>query len=98
VKRGLAIFALGLLVSLLVAVVFSRFASSQPDGLEYVAGEQGFIDAAEDHALSDLPLADYGGDDSRKLMLAGLVGTLATLGLGYGVFWLARSREHPTEQ
>ncbi len=97
-KRGLAIFALGLLVSLLIAVVFSRFASSQPDGLEYVAGAQGFLDAAEDHALANLPLADYGGDSSRKLMLAGLVGTLATLGLGYGIFWLARSREHPEEQ
>ncbi len=97
-KRGLAIFALGLLVSLLIAVVFSQFASSQPDGLEYVAGEQGFVDAAKDHALSDLPLAEYGGDDSGKLMLAGLVGTLATLGLGYGVFWLARSREHPADQ
>lgn len=97
-KRGLAIFALGLLVSLLIAVVFSQFASSQPDGLEYVAGEQGFLESADDHALSDLPLADYGGDDAGKLMLAGLVGTLVTLGLGYGVFWLARSREQDTEQ
>jgi hypothetical protein len=94
----MVIFALGLLVSLLIAVVFSRFASSQPDGLEYVAGEQGFLDSAEEHALSDLPLADYGGDSAGGLMLAGLVGTLATLGLGYGVFWLARSREQEPEQ
>jgi cobalt/nickel transport system permease protein len=97
-KRGLAIFALGLLVSILIAVVFSQLASSQPDGLEYVAGEHGFLDAAQDHALSDLPLADYGGDSTGKLMLAGLVGVLATLGLGYGVFWLARSREDSAQQ
>lgn len=97
-RRGLAIFALGLLVSLLIAVVFSQFASNQPDGLEFVAGEQGFLESAEDHALSDLPLADYGGDSAGRLMLAGLVGTLVTLGLGYGIFWLARSREQEPEQ
>jgi hypothetical protein len=97
-KRGLAIFALGLLVSLLIAVVVSQFASSQPDGLEYVADEQGFLDAAQDHALSDLPLADYGGDSTGKLMLAGFLGVVATLGLGFGVFWLARSREDSAEQ
>ena len=92
-KRGVAIFAIGLLVTLLVAVVFSQFASSQPDGLEYVAAEQGFLDAAEEHALAETPLADYGGDSRGKLMLSGLVGVLATFGLGYLVFSLGKPRE-----
>jgi len=98
VKRGLAVYAVGLLVTLLVAVVMSQFASSQPDGLEYVAGEQGFLDSAEEHALADSPLADYGGDSRGKLMLSGLVGVLATLGLGYLVFTLVKPRETTGEQ
>lgn len=97
-KRGPAIFAFGLLVTLLVAVVLSHYASSQPDGLEYVAGEEGFLDAAEEHALADTPLADYGGDSPGRLMLSGVVGVLATLGLGYLVFSLAKPRETTGEQ
>jgi cobalt/nickel transport system permease protein len=98
VKRGKAIFAIGLLVTLLVAVVLSQFASSQPDGLESVAGEQGFLDSAQEHALADTPLADYGGDSRGKLMLSGLVGVLATLGLGYLVFSLVKPRETTGER
>ncbi len=97
-RRGLGIFAVGLLVSLLVAVVFSQFASSQPDGLEYVAHEHGFLDAAQEHALADTPLADYGGDSRGNLMLSGLLGVLATLGLGYLVFSLVKPRESTGEQ
>jgi len=98
VKRGLAIFAFGLLVTLLVAVVLSQFASRQPDGLEHVAAEQGFLDRAEEHALADTPLADYGGDSRGRLMVSGLAGVLATLGLGYLVFSLVKSRETTGEQ
>ena len=97
-KRGMGIFALGLLVTLLVAVVFSQFASSQPDGLEYVAAEQGFLDTEEEHALADTPLAEYGRDSRGKLMLSGLVGVIATLGLGYLVFSLVKPRESTGEQ
>ena len=35
---------LGLILSVVVAVVVSQFASSSPDGLEYVADSQGFTD------------------------------------------------------
>ncbi len=88
------LFVIGLLVTVVVAVVVSQFASPHPDGLEYVAEEQGFLDTAEDHALGDLPLADYGAnltdDDRVNTAVAGLVGLLLTLLLGYGVFALAR--------
>jgi len=88
------IFAVGLLVALLVAVVVAQFASGDPDGLEYVAEQKGFSETASDHDLADTPLADYGEDltsnSGLNTALAGLVGTLGTLGIGYGVFWLAR--------
>ena len=46
-------FAVALVVSLLVAGVASYYASSHPDGLEYVAEQTGFIDSAEDSATVD---------------------------------------------
>lgn len=91
-KRGTALFLAGLAVTLVVAVVLSQFASGSPDGLEYVAEQEGFIGSADDHSLEGHALADYGGDDRRSLAIAGLVGVAATLGIGYGIFWLARSR------
>ncbi len=87
-------FAIGLATAIFVAVVASQFASSSPDGLEYVAEREGFANSAADHKLSDTPLADYGEDLTSSswvnTAVAGLVGVLVTLALGYGVFWLAR--------
>jgi hypothetical protein len=91
VRRGTAYFAAGLLITLVIAVVISQFASSEPDGLEYVAEREGFTEMADDHAMAEAPLADYGDDSTPSLMLSGLVGVLATLGLGYLVFSLAKA-------
>jgi HD-like signal output (HDOD) protein len=96
-KKGMMLFGIGLLVTLVVAVFISQFASSQPDGLEYVAEQEGFLDTADDHALAASPLADYGGDSTSNLMLSGLVGVLATLGLGFLVFKLARAGKSTAE-
>lgn len=85
---------IGLIVSALVAVVVSQFASGNPDGLEYVAEQEGFAEAAEDHPLADLPLADYGGGltDSPVINtgVAGVVGVIVTLAVGWLVFRVAR--------
>jgi ABC-type spermidine/putrescine transport system permease subunit I len=94
------LFLIGLVAALLIAVVVSQFASSSPDGLEYVAEQEGFGATATEHDLADSPLADYGADltDSSGLntAVAGLIGTLATLAVGYGVFWFARKTNRPT--
>ena len=95
-RKGVALFLVGLAVTLVIAVVVSQFASSQPDGLEYVADQQGFLDSGEDHVLSDAPLADYGGESRTNLAVAGLVGVAVTLGIGYGIFWLAKSGKQET--
>jgi cobalt/nickel transport system permease protein/cobalt/nickel transport protein len=90
-------FAVALLVSLLVAGVASYYASAHPDGLEYVAEQTGFIDAAEDSPTSDSPLADYqtsGIDDARLSGgVAGVIGVLVMLALSTGLFWVIRRRE-----
>lgn len=95
-------FVVGSIVIVVLAVVVSQFASDEPDGLEYVAEREGFADTAGEHVLGDAPLAEYGEDLTGNRVLdtaiAGIVGVLVTLGLGYGVFWLARRvRSHDGE-
>ena len=93
-RRTRKLFVVGLLVVVALAVVVSQFASDQPDGLEFVAEREGLADSADDHLLGDAPLAEYGegltGNSALDTAIAGLVGVAATLGIGYGVFWLAR--------
>jgi cobalt/nickel transport system permease protein len=88
------LFVIGVIASLLIAVVVAQFASSSPDGLEFVAEQEGFADTAAEHDLADSPLADYGenltDDAGLNTAVAGFVGVLLTLAIGYGVFWLAR--------
>jgi cobalt/nickel transport system permease protein len=94
-SKGLVWFAVGLAVTVFVAVVVSQLASGEPDGLEYVADQQGFADQVEDHDLAEAPLADYGEnldtDDRVATGVAGLVGVAAALLVGLGLFWLIRA-------
>jgi len=94
-RRTIGWFVVGLAITVFVAVVVSQFASDEPDGLEYVAERQGFGDASDEHDLADAPLADYGENlesDSRiSTGVAGFVGVVVALGLGFGLFWIIRS-------
>src|SRR3546814_21067026 len=89
-----------LVVTLLLAAGVSQVASSEPDGLERVAEDEGFSDAAEEHDLAGSPLADYGvegvDDDRLGTALAGGAGVVVTLAVGGGLFWLARRRSSAT--
>lgn len=91
-----------LVVSLLVAGVASYYASSHPDGLEYVAEQAGFLDTAEDSATAEGPLADYQvegvGDSRLSGGLAGVIGAAVVLLLAGGLAWLLRRRGAPDEQ
>jgi ABC-type Fe3+ transport system permease subunit len=95
-RRSRIFYGIAFLVVIVFAVGVSQFASDNPDGLEYVAEQQGFGDTAEDHTLGGAPLADYGENltDNATLntAIAGLAGIVVTLAVGYGVFWLARRR------
>jgi cobalt/nickel transport protein len=88
--------AAGFLVAALLAGGVSYYASSQPDGLEKVAGDIGFLDKAKDSAAATSPLADYGvkGVDNERISggLAGLFGIIATGALGGGLFMLIRKK------
>jgi cobalt/nickel transport system permease protein len=86
----------GLAASLVLAGFVSFYASANPDGLEKVATDQGMDEKAEEHAISDSPLADYGVkdvDDARLSGgLAGVIGVGVTVVAGTGVFWAVRRR------
>ncbi len=90
-------FAAALLVTLVLAGFVSYYASSQPDGLEKVAGDKGISAQEKDHALKDSPLGDYGvqGVENARLSggLSGVIGVAAVLALGGGLFWVLRRRE-----
>jgi cobalt/nickel transport system permease protein len=71
----------------------SYLASGDPDGLEYVAGEQGFVQTTRDHLLGDSVLADYGDLAGIAVGVAGVLGVVVTVGAGLAVFRaVSRSR------
>ncbi|MEW1830347.1 energy-coupling factor ABC transporter permease [Streptomyces sp. NPDC088196] len=91
----------GLAASLLLAGFVSFYASSNPDGLEKVAADQGIDRQTKEHASADSPLADYGVrdvDDARLSGgLAGVIGVGVTVVAGTGVFWAVRKRRSTSQ-
>jgi hypothetical protein len=81
-------------VCLAVATI-SPLASSSPDGLEKVAEDKGFIDAAEDASYE--VIADYAfpgvENEAMATILAGWIGTTLLFGTAYGIAWLVKSRK-----
>jgi cobalt/nickel transport protein len=90
----------GFIASLFLAGVVSFYASSNPDGLEKVAEDIGFIETAEDHTYAEGALADYGvkGVDNARLStgLAGVIGVVATGVVSTGIFMLVRRKSGDT--
>jgi len=89
IRSGIGGFAASGLVVAALLVLVAPLASSAPDGLERVAIDQGFIETAEDHALSESPLADYEvgavEDEATGTRVAGVVGVLVTFGIGAAI-------------
>jgi cobalt/nickel transport system permease protein len=86
----------GVLVALMFATVVSQFSVDEPDGLESVAQDQGFLDSGGNHALGDSVFADYAtegiSNEKVSLAIAGIVGTLVTLAVAGGIFLAIRDR------
>jgi cobalt/nickel transport system permease protein len=89
-RRSAGWVAVGLIVALVIAA-FSPLASPDPDGLERVAEDQGFLQRALDPLYNVMP--DYAipfiGNETLSGIAAVVLGTLIVFGVAYGV---ARSR------
>ncbi len=87
------ILVVGAIAAILITgVVLSQFSSDEPDGLEYVAEQQGFDESAEDSSLPATPLAGYGDSSTLGTAIAAIVGIAATAGLGFGILWFIRKK------
>ncbi len=72
----------GLAIAALMVVILAPLASPDPDGLERVAEDNGFLQSARDAVYSIIP--DYtvpGIDGNPSTILAGLIGILIVFGL-----------------
>lgn len=73
-------------VTILIAVLAAFFASSNPDGLEFIAEKLGFLETAKERTA---PMPDYSlkfiPEGGVSTSLAGVAGILITL----SIFWLA---------
>lgn len=91
------LMAVGILVCVVLAGIVSYYASSRPDGLNFVANEKGFADSAGPHASDGSPFAGYstrGIDDARLSGgVAGVVGGAIVFVIAGGLFLAIRRRD-----
>jgi hypothetical protein len=85
--RSRAWWIVGLANAVLVVVILAPLASPDPDGLERVAEDTGFLETAQDALYSILP--DYtvpGVDDATvTTIMAGLIGVVLVFVLMWGL-------------
>jgi len=89
-KRLDAFIWMGLGIALLLALLFSPFASTAPDGLEKVAETKGFAEKGESWKFwKHAPLPDYAlpwiKNEKLSTALSGLIGTLAIFFIALGI-------------
>jgi ABC-type Fe3+-siderophore transport system permease subunit len=83
----------GLAIAVVVVVVLAPLASPDPDGLESVAGQQGWLQTALGPVYDLIP--DYripGLDGHLSTIVAGLIGVAIVFLLVLGLGWLLRRR------
>jgi len=91
---GRAVWIAGLVIALAL-VVASPLASSHPDGLEWVAEQQGFLKAAQQPLYAIIPDYVFPGvpDATLATILAGVLGSLIVFGVSLGVAYARRNRQ-----
>jgi hypothetical protein len=84
-----------MLLCLILGVFVSPFASPDPDGLERVAEDKGFLEKAENEDIvlwKSSPIPDYAvaGVENEKVAtgIAGLIGVLVTFVIGGGIAFI----------
>jgi hypothetical protein len=90
----------GLGITGLIVLLLAPLASPDPDGLERVAGDHGFLAQAQDALYSILPDYTVPGLDDPVVttIVAGLIGTLIVFGLMWGLGVLLARRRRSTDR
>lgn len=85
-----------LLASILLAALISPFASSLPDGMEWVAQKLGFEQKAASQPLLASPFPDYQipgiSNSALSTALAGILGVLICFILSFSLHFLIRRK------
>ena len=86
----------GLLISLMLAIFLSPFASQLPDGLQKVAEDLEFAHMGEGTEVINGPVPDYImpgiGNEKIAASLAGIAGLMMTFALAFALGKVARKR------
>jgi cobalt/nickel transport system permease protein len=92
--QGKLVWVVGLLLALFLVVV-SPLASTHPDGLMWVAKQQGFLNAAQGSVYKIIPHYLLPGISNQNLatILAGILGVLIVFGVAVGVAYSRRKRQ-----
>ncbi len=84
----------GALIVAFVLALLSPLASSSPDGLERVAEDKGFMEAAREAWYELIP--DYTmpgiGNEALATIISGIIGTALLFGIGYGIARLLKAK------
>ena len=99
VAGGKLVWVAGLLLALLLAVA-SPLASANPDGLEWVAEQQNFLDRAEGPLFNLIPDYVLPGVSNEALatILAGILGTLIVFGAALGIAYARRRKASGSQE
>lgn len=92
--QGKLVWIVGLVIALFLAIA-SPLASSHPDGLEWVAEQKGFLDAAQGSVYQIIPDYLFPGvkNESLATILAGIFGIILAFGVALGVAYSRRKRQ-----
>jgi cobalt/nickel transport system permease protein len=90
---GRLVWVAGLAIAVALAIA-SPIASANPDGLESVAEQLGFLESAQPAVFTVIPDYVMPGvtDEALATILAGVAGTLLVFGAALGLAWARRNR------
>jgi cobalt/nickel transport system permease protein len=93
-RGGRLVWVGGLAIAILLAIA-SPLASSHPDGLEWVAEQQGFLQNAQPPAFEAMPDYVLPGvpDEALATILAGVIGVLVVFGVTLLIAYTRRNRQ-----
>lgn len=88
------VWLIGLFIALIL-VIASPLASTNPDGLEWVAMQNGFLGSAQEPLYRILPDYVFPGISNQTLatIVAGILGIVIVFGVSLGVAYTRRNRQ-----